>query len=102
MNPSSNHTLMKVLKRDNTTEPVSFDKITKRIKSLSNNLNVDHIKVSQKVIENIYDGVTTYELDELSAQIAAGMSVENPDYSQLAGRITCSNYQKRTPKSFSR
>ena len=100
MNQSSNHTLMKVLKRDNTTEPVSFDKITKRIKSLSNNLNVDHIKVSQKVIENIYDGVTTYELDELSAQIAAGMSVENPDYSQLAGRITCSNYQKRTPKSF--
>jgi len=100
MNQSSNHTLMKVLKRDNSTEPVSFDKITKRIKSLSNNLNVDHIKVSQKVIENIYDGVTTYELDELSAQIAAGMSVENPDYSQLAGRITCSNYQKRTPKSF--
>ena len=65
-------------------------------------MNVDHIKVSQKVIENIYDGVTTYELDELSAQIAAGMSVENPDYSQLAGRITCSNYQKRTPKSFLR
>ena len=58
---------MHVKKRDGEDEEVSFDKIVRRLKNLSTCLNVDHIKVSQRVIESIFDGVTTAQLDELSA-----------------------------------
>lgn len=94
--------IMRVLKRDGTDEEVSFDKIIRRVKNLSGGLQVNSTKVAQKVIENIFDGVTTAELDELSAQIAFSMSTEHPDYGLLAGKITVSNHQKNTPKSFYR
>jgi len=94
--------IMCVIKRDGSQEEISFDKIMRRIKNLSYNLEVNLTKVSQKVIENIFDGVTTAELDELSAQIAFSMSTEHPDYGLLAGRLTVSNHQKNTPKSFYR
>ncbi|OAV44002.1 ribonucleoside-diphosphate reductase subunit alpha [Lewinella sp. 4G2] len=95
---------MKVIKRSGRPEDVSFDKITARIKKLCYGLDenfVDHINVSKKVIQGLYDGVTTVELDNLAAETAASMSTVHPDYAQLAARIAISNLHKETDKSFS-
>jgi ribonucleoside-diphosphate reductase alpha chain len=94
---------MHVVKRDGHKEPVMFDKITDRIKKMCYSLNplVDPIKVAMKVIEGLYDGVTTSELDNLAAETAASMTTTHPDYAQLAARISVSNLHKNTKKSFS-
>ncbi len=94
---------MYVIKRDGHREPVMFDKITDRIKKLCYGLNdlVDPVKVAMRVIEGLYDGVTTSELDNLAAETAASMTVAHPDYAQLAARIAISNLHKNTTKSFS-
>ena len=91
---------MEVVKRNGSRETISFDKITKRIRSLGKNLQIDPLKISQKVIENLYDGVSTSELDELTAQQAASMCLEHPDHSMLAGNVASSNHQKNTSNSF--
>lgn len=94
---------MFVVKRDGRKEQVQFDKITARIKKLCYGLNVsvDPTKVAMKVIEGVYDGVTTTELDNLAAEIAATNTVSHPDYALLASRIAVSNLHKNTKKSFS-
>ena len=94
---------MYVVKRDGKREPVMFDKITDRVKKLCYSLNdfVDPVKVAMRVIEGLYDGVTTSELDNLAAETAASMTVSHPDYAQLAARIAVSNLHKNTKKSFS-
>ena len=80
-----------------------FDKITDRVRKLCYSLNdlVDPVKVAMRVIEGLYDGVTTSELDNLAAETAASMTVTHPDYAQLAARIAVSNLHKNTKKSFS-
>ena len=80
-----------------------FDKITARIRKLCYGLNglVDPIKISMRVIEGIYDGVSTSELDNLAAEIAATLTTTHPDYAKLAARIAVSNLHKNTKKSFS-
>jgi ribonucleoside-diphosphate reductase alpha chain len=80
-----------------------FDKITARIRKLCYGLNdlVDPVKVAMRVIEGLYDGVTTSELDNLAAEIAATMTTTHPDYAKLAARISVSNLHKNTKKSFS-
>ncbi|MFC1225238.1 ribonucleoside-diphosphate reductase subunit alpha [Pedobacter sp. BG31] len=95
---------MFVLKRDGRKEPVQFDKITARIQKLCYGLNsdlVDPIDVAKKVIEGLYDGVTTSELDNLAAETAASLTTKHPDYALLASRIAVSNLHKNTTKSFS-
>ena len=94
---------MYVVKRDGHKEPIMFDKITSRIRKLCYTLNelVDPVKVSMRVIEGLYDGVTTSELDNLAAEIAATMTTTHPDYAKLAARISVSNLHKNTKKSFS-
>ena len=95
---------MLVVKRDGRRESVKFDKITARIEKLSYGLDpnfVEPIDVAKKVIEGLYDGVTTPELDNLAAEIAATMTVQHPDYAKLAARIAISNLHKTTSKSFS-
>lgn len=94
---------MNVVKRDGRREPVMFDKITDRIRFLCYELNelVDPVKVAMRVIEGLYDGVTTSELDNLAAETAASMTIAHPDYAQLAARIAVSNLHKNTTKSFS-
>ena len=85
-------------------QPIKFDKIQARIQKLSYGLDTDHVNLIQlamKVIEGIYDGVTTSELDNLAAEIAATMASKHPDYSLLASRIAISNLHKNTQKSFS-
>ncbi len=96
---------MQVLKRSGKTESVSFDKITARIKKLCYGLNsqyVDYIEISKKVIQGLYDGVTTVELDNLAAETAATMAANHPDNAILAARIAISNLHKETDKSFSK
>tara|TARA_A200000113_G_scaffold192220_1_gene181322 strand:- start:143 stop:2617 length:2475 start_codon:yes stop_codon:yes gene_type:complete len=94
---------MYVVKRDGREEPIMFDKITARIRKLNYGLNplVDPVRVAMRVIEGLYDGVTTSELDNLAAEIAATMTTTHPDYAQLAARISVSNLHKNTKKSFS-
>lgn len=94
---------MYVIKRDGRKEPMMFDKITARVRKLCYGLNelVDPVKVAMRVIEGLYDGVTTSELDNLAAEIAATMTTSHPDYAKLAARISVSNLHKNTKKSFS-
>lgn len=94
---------MFVVKRDGRKEAVQFDKITARIKKLCYGLNalVDPTKIAMKVIEGLYDGVTTSELDNLAAEVAATMTVQHPDFALVASRISVSNLHKNTDKGFS-
>ncbi|MGZ3758049.1 MAG: ribonucleotide reductase N-terminal alpha domain-containing protein, partial [Mucilaginibacter sp.] len=95
---------MYVIKRDGKQETVKFDKITARIEKLCYGLNptlVDSIDVAKKVIEGLFDGVTTSELDNLAAETAASLTTKHPDYALLASRIAVSNLHKNTIKSFS-
>ncbi len=94
---------MYVVKRDGRKEPVMFDKITARVKKLCYGLNelVDPVKVAMRVIEGLYDNVSTSELDNLAAEIAATMTTSHPDYARLAARISVSNLHKNTKKTFS-
>ncbi|MDF3820458.1 ribonucleoside-diphosphate reductase subunit alpha [Leptospira sp. 96542] len=94
---------MFVIKRNGKKESVKFDKVTSRIEKLSYGLSryVSPIDVAKKVIEGIFDGVSTSELDNLAAEIAASLTTKHPDYALLASRIAVSNLHKNTTKSFS-
>jgi len=94
---------MYVIKRDGRKEEIMFDKITARVRKLCYGLNelVDPLKVAMRVIDGLYDGVTTSELDNLAAEIAATMTTAHPDYARLAARISVSNLHKSTKKTFS-
>lgn len=95
---------MLVLKRDGRRESVKFDKITARIEKLCYGLDpkfVNPVEVAMKVINGLYDGVSTQELDNLAAEIAASMTTKHPDFAKLAARIAVSNLHKVTSKSFS-
>lgn len=95
---------MYVIKRDGRRESVKFDKVTARIEKLCYGLDpryVNAIDIAKKVIEGIYDGVTTIELDNLAAEIAASLTTKHPDFAKLAARIAISNLHKVTSKSFS-
>lgn len=94
---------MYVVKRDGRKEAVKFDKITARIIKMCYGLDplVSPEAVAMKVIEGIYDGVLTTELDNLAAEVAAAKTIDHPDYALLASRIAVSNLHKETKKTFS-
>ncbi|CAM9011207.1 unnamed protein product [Wickerhamomyces anomalus] len=95
---------MYVFKRDGRREPVKFDKITARISRLCYGLDPSHIdavKITQRIISGVYEGVTTIELDNLAAETCAYMTTIHPDYATLAARIAISNLHKQTTKQFS-
>ncbi len=94
---------MYVVKRDGKKEPVKFDKITARIIKMCYGLDplVSPEAVAMKVIEGIYDGVSTSDLDNLAAEVAAAKTIDHPDYALLASRIAVSNLHKETKKTFS-
>jgi len=94
---------MYVTKRSGTREIVSFDKILNRIKILGQEGNIKQLNYTSlvmKVIDQIYDGISTTKIDELSAEQCAAMASIHPDYNVLAGRIIVSNHQKNTSESF--
>ena len=92
---------MKVVKRDGSFEPISFDKVLGRIRKASKTLMVNPDSLAQQVLARIYDGVKTSEIDELTSQLAVSLSTNHPDYGILASRIAISNHQKNTDSSFS-
>lgn len=94
---------MYVIKRDGRKEAVKFDKITARIVKMCYGLDplVSPEAVAMKVIEGLYDGVSTTDLDNLAAEVAAAKTIDHPDYALLASRIAVSNLHKETKKSFS-
>jgi ribonucleoside-diphosphate reductase alpha subunit len=91
---------MQVLKRNGSRESVSFDKVLQRVRKAARGLSVNPDALAQQVLSQIYDGVKTSELDELTAQLAAGLSTLHPDYGTLAARIVVSNHHKNTQPSF--
>jgi ribonucleotide reductase alpha subunit len=93
---------MRVLKRSGKLEEIAFDKILKRVKTLGTEagLTLNYSSLVMKVIEQLHDGITTKQIDELTAQQCASMVTVHPDYSSLAARIVVSNHQKNTSGSF--
>lgn len=91
---------MQVVKRNGSMEAISFDKVLSRVRKASKNLLVNADALAQQVLSQIYDGVKTSELDELTAQLAAGLATLHPDYGTLASRISISNHHKNTSASF--
>ena len=99
---------MKIIKRNGQSQDISFDKILHRIKNLSNDKNLGILKnvepdiVSMEVIKNLFDGVSSSELDELASRISVSLATEHPEYGVLASRIIISNMHKNTQREFSR
>ena len=91
---------MHVLKRDGSSESVSFDKVLRRIQKAAAGLSVQADTLAQRVLSQIFDGVKTTDLDELAAQLAASLSTLHPDYATLASRLTVSNHHKNTEFTF--
>jgi len=100
--PFSDDTEMFVIKRNKEKEIVSFDKILQRIKNtgLEANIHVNYTALTMKVIDQLYDGISTTQIDEVTADQCASLSSTHPDYNTLAGRIIISNHQKNTLSSF--
>lgn len=92
---------MKVIKRSGVSQEMLFDKVTERIKKLSSGLNVSPDKVAQKTFYEMFDGISTSKIDDISADISANMMTVDPDYETLAARILVSNMHKTYPKTFS-
>ena len=100
---SSNVDEMKVMKRDKALEVIQFDKILKRVKNIGDdaNLNLSYSSLVMKVIDQLYDGIPTSKIDELTAQQCATLSMNKYDYSILASRLVVSNHHKNTCDTFS-
>ena len=100
--PFSDDEEMFVIKRNGEKEIVSFDKILQRIKNTGAevNIHVNYTSLTMKVIDQLYDGITTTQIDEVTADQCASLSSTHPDYNILAGRIIVSNHQKNTMSSF--
>jgi len=93
---------MKVLKRNGKYENIGFDKILKRVKSIGTEcgIKLNYTTFVMKVIDQLYDGIPTTKIDELTAEQCATLSIQHPDYNTLAGRIIISNHHKNTESSF--
>ena len=93
---------MRVTKRDGTLKTVEFDKILRRVKILGNEagIKINYTALTMKVIDQLFDGISTAKIDELSAEQCASMSSMHHDYNTLAGRIVVSNHHKNTKPSF--
>lgn len=91
---------MHVVKRNGQKEPVSFDKVLRRIQKASRGLAVHPDALAQRVLSQIFDGVKTTDLDELAAQLAASLSTQHPDYAALASSLTVSNHHRNTEYTF--
>ena len=98
-----NSTEMRVTKRNGQLEDIAFDKILKRIKTIGNkaNIQINYSSLAIKVIDQLYDTISTTKLDELTAEQCASLTTQHPDYGTLASHIIISNHQKNTDPSFS-
>lgn len=92
---------MRVVKRDGSLEEVSFDKVLRRLKQLSSDLNINVYEITQQVCQRIHDKINTSELDELAASFCSSLFIDHPDYGKLSSRLIISNHHKKTSPSFS-
>ena len=94
---------MTVTKRNGQLEEIAFDKILMRIKKLGleSNIHINYQQLVMKVIDQLYDKISTTKIDELASEQCASLSTLNPDYGTLAGKIVVSNHQKNTKPNFS-
>jgi len=91
---------MRVLKRNGSLESISFDKVLQRIRRAARGLSVNADGIAQQVLSQIYDGVKTEELDDLTARLSANLYTSHPDWGTLAARIAISNHHKKTVGNF--
>ena len=99
---NKNNEDMRVTKRNGQLEDISFDKILRRVKKLGQevNIQINYSALIIKVIDQLYDTISTTKIDELTAEQCASLSTQHPDYGILAGRIVVSNHHKNTRASF--
>ena len=99
---ATNEHEMRVLKRNGKYENIGFDKILKRVKSIGQEcgIKLNYTTFVMKVIDQLYDGIPTSKIDELTAEQCASLSIQHPDYNILAGRLIISNHHKNTSSSF--
>ena len=93
---------MRVVKRNGQSEDISFDKVLQRIRRAARGLSINPDGLAQQVLSQIYDGVKTTELDELTARLAASLTTTHPDWASLAGSIAISNHHKQTEGNFAK
>ena len=93
---------MRVIKRNGQSEDISFDKVLQRIRRAARGLSINPDGLAQQVLSQIYDGVKTTELDELTARLAASLTTTHPDWASLAGSIAVSNHHKQTEGNFAK
>ena len=93
---------MRVTKRNGSFEDISFDKVLQRIRTAARGLKINPDGLAQQVLAQIYDGVKTTELDELSARLAASLATTHPDWGTLASVIAISNHHKETEPNFAK
>jgi len=93
---------MYVTKRNGERENVAFDKILRRIKTIGKDVDIkiNYSSLAMKVIDQLYSGISTTKIDELSAEQCASLASTHQDYNILAGRIIVSNHHKNTKESF--
>lgn len=90
---------MYVIKRDQTTESVNFEKIAERIRKLVEEADLQGIdvgRVTQEIVANMSDKMHTADIDTLAANVCVAKQLENPEYERLATRLTVSNIHKTT------
>jgi ribonucleoside-diphosphate reductase alpha subunit len=100
---NTNNNEMRVQKRNGSLQEISFDKILNRIKKLGHeaNIHINYSSLVMKVIDQLYDGIHTTKIDELTAEQCASLSTLHPDYGTLSSRIVISNHHKNTDPKFS-
>ena len=99
---ADNENEMRVVKRNGKFETIGFDKILKRVKTIGSEagIKLNYTTFVMKVIDQLYDGIPTTKIDELTAEQCASLSVQHPDYATLASRLIISNHHKNTSSSF--
>tara|TARA_Y100000992_G_scaffold270179_1_gene210381 strand:- start:1178 stop:3616 length:2439 start_codon:yes stop_codon:yes gene_type:complete len=93
---------MRVIKRDGNHEEIAFDKILNRVKTCGkkDDLKINYSQLCLKVIDQLFDGIKTTQIDELAAEQCASLSTSHPEYSKLASNIIISNHHKNTKATF--
>jgi ribonucleotide reductase alpha subunit len=97
-------TKMQVIKRNGKSQDISFDKIFSRINYLVDNpivlKNVNSAELTQLVIQGLINNIKTSEIDDHTANLAAGLATKHYEYLVLAGRVAVNNHHKNTLNSF--
>ena len=90
---------MNVIKRNGTVEEISYNKIILRLKQLAPEITIHYSNLVLKIMDQLYDNIPTYKIDELMAELCASLGSHHYDYSTLANKLCISNHHKDTPQT---